>query len=137
MRTVDDLEKLIAHAEAAVAQMQDPDHRKIAFATILSSLLQDISKVTSAPPRPLAHPTAQKATGKPSRGGPSAYLDELVTEGFFGEPKDIAQVRSVLEERGHHIPSTALSGPLQRLCQAKKLRRKKNPQSGSFEYSNW
>lgn len=64
----------------------------------------------------------------------------MIDEGFFKKPKTIAHVKAELENRGHHIPLTSLSGPLQKLCQRKKLRRQRLKTSGkkqTFAYSNW
>jgi hypothetical protein len=64
----------------------------------------------------------------------------MKADGFFKKPKTIAEVKAELENRGHHIPMSSLSGPLQKLCQRKILRRQKaktaeNKQA--FIYSNW
>jgi hypothetical protein len=77
---------------------------------------------------------------KSARGGTSAYIEELIDENFFSKPKTISEVKAELGNRGHHIPLTSLSGPLQRLCQKKKLRRQKTDGEGkkkAFAYSNW
>jgi len=47
----------------------------------------------------------------------------------------LTEVKVELENRGHHIPLTSLSGPLQQLCQGKELRRTRS--DGKFVYSNW
>jgi hypothetical protein len=64
----------------------------------------------------------------------------MIEDAFFTKPKTISEVKAELENRGHHIPLTSLSGPLQKLCQAKKLRRQKVEGKGKkrpFAYSNW
>jgi len=62
-------------------------------------------------------------------------------DGFFAKPKTISEVKAELANRGHHIPLTSLSGPLQKLCQDKELRRQKAEDKGGkkkpFVYSNW
>ena len=67
-------------------------------------------------------------------------MEELEGEGFFKKPKTIAQVRTALINRGHHLPLTSLSGPLQILCQRKVLRRGKSTnekKKRTFAYSEW
>ena len=91
-----------------------------------------------------AKPAALKGAAKPEhkrekRGGPVAYVEELVDDGFFKSPKTLASVRAELGNRGHHIPLTALSGPMQRLCQQRQLRRQKSTEGNKqvFTYSHW
>ena len=76
-----------------------------------------------------------KTTTK-KRTGPQAYVEEMVDDGFFKKPKTISEVKAELENRGHHIPLTSLSGPMQKLCQKKVLRRQK-ADGKAFSYSNW
>lgn len=132
--------ELVAQAEKAVAGVKDPELRRIAFQKILDDLLGG----TAAPA--MRHGAAAKkrpvASGKAKRaahGGPQAYVEELVEEGFFKKPKTIANVKAELENRGHHIPLTSLSGPLQKLCQRRSLRRQrvKSGKKQTFAYSHW
>lgn len=131
---------LVAQAEKAVGGVKDPELRRIAFQKILDDLL-----VHSASPgkRRECTATVRPATGskakRPGKGGTQAYVDEIVDEGFFKKPKTIANVKAELENRGHHIPLTSLSGPLQKLCQRKSLRRQKvkSGKKQTFAYSNW
>jgi hypothetical protein len=80
--------------------------------------------------------SAGQQSASQKRNGPQAYVEEMVADGFFKKPKAIAEVRAELENRGHHIPLTSLSGPMQKLCQKKVLRRHK-PDGKTFSYSNW
>ena len=132
---------LVAQAEKAVAGVKDPELRKIAFQRILDDLLgaSDSKGAHQAPSR-----TKESASAAPkkkgAKAGPNGRLVELCDDGFFAKPKTIAQVKAELENQGHHIPVTSLSGPLQRLCQRKVLRRQKVKASGkkeTFTYSNW
>jgi hypothetical protein len=41
----------------------------------------------------------------------------MVDDGFFKKPKTISEVKAELENRGHHIPLTSLSGPMQALSE--------------------
>jgi hypothetical protein len=135
---------LVTHAERAVSTVKDPELRRVAFERVLDDL---ISSAADARPRPAtvrtaAQPARRQPAGKANvkRGGPQGYVDELVGEGFFAEPRTISEVRRELTNRGHHIPVTSLSGPLQKLCQQRLLRRQKIDREGkkkTFAYSNW
>lgn len=131
-------------AESAVAGVQDPDLKRIAFQKILETMLAG-GKPEGRPEATNSHRASSNSdrrakkdakTSKP-KGGPKAYVEELIADHFFKAPKSIADVRSELENRGHHIPVTSLSGPLQSLCKQKKLRRRKDGETGAFTYSNW
>ncbi len=136
-----DYSELVAKAEAAVAAVKDPELKRVAFQKILDDLLasgtSSARRKASAPPRT----SSARETSKGSkRAGPQAYVEEMVADGFFKKPKTIAQVKAELENRGHHIPLTSLSGPLQKLCQRKVLRRQRVKTSGkkqTFAYSHW
>lgn len=132
---------LVKQAEKAVASVKDPELRRVAFEKVLDDLLAlgSASKEDSQ----------KKSTGKTSpkaqlnrkvRGGPTAYIQELADDGFFRKRKTIAEIKAELENRGHHIPLTSLSGPLQNLCKGKVLRRQKTSEPGSrrtYSYSEW
>lgn len=139
--------ELAARAEAAVAALKDPELKRIAFQKILDDLITSEGD-TPAEKRDRAMRHRAARTAKPkraskeraSRGGPGGYLTELVDEGYFAKPKTMTEVKGELENRGHHIPLTSLSGPLQRLCQRRTLRRSKVKTSGkkqTYAYSNW
>jgi hypothetical protein len=130
-----DYSKLVVQAEKAVTGVQDPDLKRIAFQKILETLLA--ADGSERQPAEKIRSNTSKSSKKPSRGGPKAYIEELLADGFFKSPKTIALVKSELENSGHRIATTSLSGPLQTLCQDKKLRRKKDQTSGMYSYSNW
>lgn len=136
-----DYPELVAQAEKAVAGVKDPELRRIAFQKILDDLLG--GEATPATRRAVASKKRHLAGDKPKRGakgGPQTYVEDLVEEGFFKKPKTIANVKAELENRGHHIPLTSLSGPLQKLCQRRALRRQRVKTSGkkqTFAYSHW
>jgi hypothetical protein len=143
MKSSKDYQTLVGQAENAVAGVKDPELKRIAFQKILESLISgtDDSASGSTPNRRQLptnlRPSKQARKGK---GGPAGYLSELIDEGFFKKPKTIAAVKAELENRGHHIPLTSLSGPLQKKCQARVLRRQKintSGKKGTFAYSNW
>ena len=136
---------LVGQAEQAVKNVADPELRRVAFDKILSALLD---QKTIGPQSPLTQKPKTPAKAKQSVpkkvSGPRAYVRELSDEGFFKKPKSIAQVKAELENRGHHIPITSLSGPLQALCQAKVLRRQKTETQNKqgkkqigYAYSEW
>ncbi|MCX6615766.1 MAG: hypothetical protein NTZ98_06665 [Acidobacteria bacterium] len=116
----------------------------MAFEKVLDDLLGRASSGAAdrasraAPKARVARPPTG---GRPSRraGGPKGYVKEMIDDGFFKKPKTIAQVKAELENRGHHIPLTSLSGPLQRLCQDRKLRRQKTRvgNKDTYSYSEW
>ncbi|GMW05559.1 MAG: hypothetical protein QY320_08270 [Gammaproteobacteria bacterium] len=136
-----DYSELVAQAENAVAGVKDPELKRIAFQKILDDLIADGTPAKSR--KTASSRKARGITGPPKRaprGGPQAYVEELVAEDFFRKQKTIAQVKAELENRGHHIPLTSLSGPLQKLCQRKVLRRQRAKTSGkkqTFAYSRW
>lgn len=138
MTSAHNYSELVAQAEIAVAAVKDPDLKRIAFQKILDDLLG-----VSAPPHRKTRAEKQSgeskkaSTVKAAKGGPKAYVEELIGDGFFEKPQTISQVKAELQNLGHHIPITSLSGPLQKLCQEKRLRRQKLGASGSFAYSDW
>lgn len=135
-----DYSQVVSQAEAAVAAVKDPELKRIAFQKVLDDLL-------SAAPKPSAKSRSARAsrssgeprTRKKPTSGPQAYLQEMIDEEFFKKPKTIAQVKAELENRGHHIPLTSLSGPLQKLCQRRMMRRQKvkSGKKQTFAYSHW
>jgi hypothetical protein len=137
--------EFVADAEAAVSGVKDPDLRRVAFEKVLSDLLISGDSVPSATKKRRVGKSAKKAVVRPANGtkgtrtGPMSYLEELVADKFFNKQKTIADVRVELQNRGHHIPLSSLSGPLQKLCQRRCLRRQKLDEEGNkhFVYSNW
>jgi len=131
-----DYKDLVAEAEKAVSAVKDPELRRAAFEKILERLLghsegQTISSKATKPR------LAMKAKVK---GGPTAHVEELIEEGFFKQQRSLPQVKAELANRGHHVPQTSLSGPLQRLCQSKRLRRERAKADGdktTYCYSEW
>jgi hypothetical protein len=133
--------ELVARAEQAVAGVNDPELKRIAFQKVLEDLLAGSSSTVEQPKAaPKKEPKAKQRPRRASKGGPSAYVQEMIDDGFFKKPKTIALVKAELENRGHHIPLTSLSGPLQKLCQQRRLRRQRVKTSGkkqTFAYSHW
>jgi hypothetical protein len=106
-----DYAALVAQAEKAVSAVKDPELRRIAFQKVLDELLA---------------------------GGGSA--NEKTKRASVKKQKALGEVKDELANRGHHIPLTSLSGPLQTLCKEKVLRRQKasGPRGKkTFAYSNY
>jgi hypothetical protein len=135
---------LVAQAEKSVSGVKDPELRRVAFEKILDDLLskasgEDAQAVSSKARVALTKPPAERE-GKSKQGGPQAYVEELIKDGFFKKTKTISEVKVELSNLGHHIPLTSLSGPLQTLCKKKALRRQKTGGKGdkkTYIYSNW
>jgi hypothetical protein len=136
-----DYAAFVAQAENAVKGLKDPELKRIAFQKVLDDLMSAGGRPSSPTPRRPAKAAARKdAKPKAARGGTIAYIRELIEEAFFKNPKTISDMKVELENRGHHIPLTSLSGPMQSLCKARKLRRKRTNEPGAkktFVYSNW
>lgn len=131
--------ELVTQAENAVASVKDAELRRVAFERVLNDLLgadQDSGRQSSERPTRRRATKAAAAPKAKRRGGPQAYVEEMIEDGFFKKPKTISAVKAELENRGHHIPLTSLSGPLQKLCQKKVLRRQK-ADGKTFSYSHW
>jgi hypothetical protein len=128
-----------ANAEQAVKSIKDPELRRVAFQKILEDILASGSSGLRQP-GPRARAAAASPQPTPKKAGPQAYVHEMATDGFFKKPKTIAEVKAELENRGHHIPLTSLSGPLQKLCQRRVLRRQRSKGDGKkavFTYTDW
>jgi hypothetical protein len=145
--------ELVAQAEHAVTAVKDAELRRVAFERVLSDLLTggrgrpsvDVAhaessvSVRAAGAKPRRRKASVSRVGT-KRGGPQQYIEDLAAEGFFKIQKTISEVKAELENRGHHIPLTSLSGPLQKLCQKKTLRRQKIDADGkkkTYGYSRW
>lgn len=132
---------LVAQAEKAVASVKDPELKRVAFQKVLDDLLalQSGAEPKRAVPVKKSGKVSKTKTA-PAKYGPQAYVEEMIEDAFFKKPKTIAQVKAELENRGHHIPITSLSHPLQTLTQRRSLRRQRSKTSGNkhtFVYSEW
>lgn len=139
-----------AEAEEAVKSVKDPELRRVAFEKILAHLLVDAEGASALGSKSKEKPAPTKArrgsgSGKPApraKAGPKSRVEELVDEGYFRKQRTIADVKTELANRGHHIALTSLSGPLQSLTQERRLRRQKVAANGkgskvTYAYSNW
>ena len=144
MKTSKPYGELVTQAEEATRAIKDPELRRVAFERVLEDLLsgggtarQGGAQATKQVQR------SRRKPGKPKKSvGPKGYVRELVGDGFFKKPKTIAEVKAELGNRGHHIALNHLSGPLQKLCQERVLRRDKAKSGGkakraTFNYSEW
>lgn len=140
MTQANDYAALVAKAEQAVAAVKDPELKRVAFQKVLDDLLSGPAAESAERVHKATRRKAVPAVKAAKRGGPKAYIEDMISDGFFKKPKTIAQVKAELENGGHHIPLTSLSGPLQKLCQEKALRRQRTNLGGkkqTFAYSEW
>jgi hypothetical protein len=137
-----DYAALVAQAEKAVSAVKDPELRRIAFQKVLDELLAGGGSANEKTKRASAAKTKHRPATRTAKSasGPKAYILEMVEEAFFKKQKALGEVKDELANRGHHIPLTSLSGPLQTLCKEKVLRRQKasGPRGKkTFAYSNY
>lgn len=138
MKASHDYSEVVAQAEKAVSSVKDPELKKIAFQKVLDDLLGSSgAKGTTVHSSRKPSEAKKIGGGATTKAGPKAYIEELIKDGFFKKPKPISEIKTELENLGHHIPVTSLSGPLQKLCQRKQLRRQKPAGSGTYTYSEW
>jgi hypothetical protein len=131
---VKDYKELVATAEKSVAAVVDPALKQIAFQKILDDLLRsrlDADKKHGDVKTSKESPTSSKR----AKSGPMAYIDSLISDGFFASRRTSADVLQELANQGHHISTSDAGVVLLRLCKAKKLRRKK--EGKNYLYSNW
>jgi len=124
---------IAAEAVEAVASVKDPELRRVAFEKILATLLdRRIPARGTRQGKSLRSAENEQSNRtdrqvKKHKGGPKAFIEELIGDDFFKKQRTIADVKAELANRGHHIPLTSLSGPLQSLTQDRRLRRQKAP----------
>jgi hypothetical protein len=133
----------IREAEAAVAAVSDLALRPTAFRVVLEHLLQsgdagDGSRL-HAPAAPPTRPPAPRERPTSTRRGPQARVQELLEDGFFKTPRTLSDVRTALADRGHHPSAAHVGKALQRLCQARRLRRQRGAgkEAKSYAYTTW
>jgi hypothetical protein len=68
-------------------------------------------------------PAPRRVTGRSGRVLLVDLLASLKDGGFFKKPRDLASVKSALEEMGHHYPVTTLSPVMLRQVRHRNLRR--------------
>lgn len=121
-------------AEAAVADMAEGALKIKAFEVVLQHLLS-AGKDKRVGDRPRAALREGKNHSPTSIAGRILTLQE---EGFFSQPRTIADIKAELGNHGWHIPLTTLSGRLQGLVQHRRLRRERVDVRGKkqWRYSN-
>lgn len=77
-------------------------------------------------------PRAVPHTDAGSRPTPAGLLHELIDDGYFKQPKELAAVRGTLQEKGHFYPATSLSPLMLRLVRKKELRRIKDKKHWAY-----
>ena len=128
--------------------MKDPELRTVAFEKILATLLEGQTNTANQggkarPVRSEGKPASSAGTsGRKKSGGPKAYVEALIDEGFFKKQRTITDVKAELANGGRHIALTSLSGPLQALTQERRLRRQKvaaknGGSKTTYAYSDW
>lgn len=148
MPTGKDYAELVSDAENAVKAVKNPELRRVAFEKVLDDLLsagpgsarKATARKSGARKRSSKRKKAPASSKRKGGRGPQAYVQEMVDDDFFKKPKTIAEVKAELENRGHHIAITSLSGPLQKLTQKRVLRRERKKTTGNkgtFVYSNY
>jgi len=107
-------------AEQAVDDMADGPLKLKAFEVILGSLLagpQVEAAVGTLSTRSTDSPPRKSASSVSSR------IALLAEEGFFREPRSLAEIQAKLAEHGWFYPQPNLSTPLIRLVRQRELRR--------------
>ena len=133
-----DFHEIIQRAEDAVKGVKDPALRAVAFGKIIDVL---VGGKAGAGAKIKASAAARSSVARSRKKvGTAGYLQELVDEDYFKVQRSLRDVKQDLANRGHHVPLTSLSGPMQALCKRKALRRepkKINGKKPTFVYSNW
>jgi len=81
----------------------------------------------------LVQSTSSASSSKKTRPTLVGFISEMISSGFFKEPKQIGAVKAALEENGQFYPTTTLSPALLRLVRARQLRRIKDD-TGHWSY---
>lgn len=121
---IDEMAKLAAAVEKAVAGVENADLKVIAYQVMLGQLIGNVSNSpTTRGAR--AHPAKASGGQRPRKGGPTRHLAELLEEGFFDEQRNLSQTVEELRARGHLYRQSDISPVLARMVRAKQLRRLK------------
>jgi predicted house-cleaning NTP pyrophosphatase (Maf/HAM1 superfamily) len=105
----------------AKAQITTPEGIKISIdgtSKEISALIEDLKEKAAE-----EGPKRQRRGAKPGRVLLGDLIASLKDGGFFKKPKDLASVKSALEEMGHHYPVTTLSPVMLRRVRGRDLRR--------------
>ena len=104
-------------------------------------LVAQIEELLSKLKNSLGAPEVDKGKNSPaspakeSFSGLSKIIFDLIQEGFFDEPKNLAEIQRKLRLEGINKPTTTLMSPLLHLLKKKKLSRIQDPgNKGPFKY---
>ncbi len=138
----EDLRDAVKRAEAATSDIKDKELRKVAFETLLSHLLEtrETPAIRGAT-QPETPRSAKQARPVKKKSGPMVWLEEMVDDGFFKQPRTSKEILDELASRGHNLRLSDITDQLQQLVQNRRLRRKKEAsEEGArkvWKYSNW
>jgi hypothetical protein len=141
--TPEQLRAAVETAQSVTAGISDPELRGIAFGKVLDRLLAGAAAElpTRDGSKPRSRPTSLKTVVLPSRDGPRAWVESLLSEGYFSKSKSLAEVTEAVRAQGHNVESKNVTDPLEKLVQAKALRRERKASEGSkrgiWMYSNY
>jgi hypothetical protein len=126
-------------AEASVADMAEGPMKTAAFQTILSQLVQRALSIDAREINAASGRAAKKGKNEPRSSGTTGRLLSLIDEGFFDQPRSLAEIKQVLAEKGFHYRLEDLGTPLTRLVQRRHLRRNQAALGGKkvWRYSNY
>jgi hypothetical protein len=123
-------------AERVVEEMADGPIKERAFEVAFQYLLAAPSEPVTA--RRRGAKTKRKGTSEAAptarakrSTGPRRHLNDLMDEGFFNDWKGLPDIVQELRLRGHSYKQEELSKPLQRMTQAKILRRQSKEREGA------
>lgn len=136
-----DAKKLIEirkEAEKAVAEMPDGELKLKAFEVILNHLISvgtEVKTVTAEKAKDASVNESEKDFPAQSVAGRLLVLKE---EGFFKNPKMLAEIREELQAHGWHYPNATIAPILIKLVQKQKLRRQKIKEGNAepWKYTN-
>jgi hypothetical protein len=83
----------------------------------IAAVLRDLKEQEEGAPAPKEKRRKKERTQLPD------LIGSLIDGGFFKKPKELAAVKTALEEMGHYYPMTSLSGAMLRQVQGRNLRR--------------
>jgi hypothetical protein len=132
-----DFQSILKDAEQAVQGVKDPALKSVAFGKAIDALM-GVSVGPHAKRGKAAVPR-DAPSGPRKKSGTAGVLQELVDEEHFRSQRSLTDVKNELANRGHHVPLTSLSGPMQALCKKRVLRREKKivGNKQTYVYSNW
>lgn len=131
------LQEIISEAEEITSKITNLEIRRVAFDRVLEYLLQN--NFPTGSPKKITHKEEKVKARKDSaaKAGTKTWLEELIGEEYFKTPKSGKKILEALNERGHILKSTDITGPLALLVSEKKLRRRKMPVEDGKPQLHW